>query len=214
MERFMGIYHNLVEMRRFCYMFQSYSFYWEATRSVCLLAFPPQFLVVLQRTSRPPQRLQRSSLCPGWPLPKTLWMATCWVLGSSTGPTCLMEVHIYICTPWDINCYVFVTWKNAGEFTLALTLAFAFHSPPKCIFVIKILASWLHFIRNSVFFKFIAGLEWKQVNMDRNNAGFKILFLILKKLNKSFMRKNTFVRPLGYTQPFCLNTPQSTLRLD
>lgn len=67
-------------------------------------SLPFQCPVVPQRTSRPLLRLQRSSLCPGWLLLKTLWMATCWVLGSSTGPTCLMEVHFFTCTRLkDIN---------------------------------------------------------------------------------------------------------------
>lgn len=65
-------------------------------------SLPFQCPVVPQRTSRPLLRLQRSSLCPGWLLLKTLWMATCWVLGSSTGPTCLMEVW----TSTHVNIYI------------------------------------------------------------------------------------------------------------
>lgn len=88
------LYRNLVAIGGCCDMCRSYSVKSKSTGFIfCPLDFPPQCPVVLRRTSRPQPHLLRSSLCPGWPLPKTLWTATCWASGSSTGPTCLMEVH-------------------------------------------------------------------------------------------------------------------------
>lgn len=121
LQRFVRIYHNLVDIRGYCHMLRCYCWV-HCFNGFPLGFFSLQYPVVLQRMSRPQPRLQRSSLCPGWPLPKTLWTATCWASGSSTGPTCPMEVHPHTCTlhcTWGIEKY----FLYAGPFTLVLTLA-------------------------------------------------------------------------------------------